>query len=266
MAKEFEIDAYRKGQELLIVLRGRLVLRYCQDVKTRLSSLFSSQLSRVYLYLAELSFLDSAGLGLLVGLKMQANRSNASLVFLSPPARVEDIFRVSKLHAIFEIQTGPEADVLYASIKKDEYCLWRDSRDAQQALFNTEQPTTSGGGGGSAAAHQLNITQLPSHATPTDELDARVHRHCSDAVDAIRQADYDKAVEAYRQALSLDPENLSALNNLGVVYEKKPEWYALSIETWRSLLDVSTRMRDDKHAERARKHIESLSKLMDAKP
>ena len=55
MAKEFEIDAYRRNRELLIILRGRLVLNYCQDTKTRLFTLFSPQVDKVYLYLNELA-------------------------------------------------------------------------------------------------------------------------------------------------------------------------------------------------------------------
>jgi tetratricopeptide (TPR) repeat protein len=195
---------------------------------------------------------------LLVGLKMQANRNRTSLTFLSPPPRVEDIFRVSKLNTIFEILSGPEADVIQATLKKDEYCLWSDSKDTRQSGYITEhslggKPTVHGG-----------ITQVPLNEGPRDEIALRVNQCCNEAVEHLRLAEYAKAAEAYEKALQLDPENLSALNNLGVVYEKKPEWYGKSLRTWKQLLELSNRLPDEKHAARARKHIESLSKLVGA--
>jgi anti-sigma B factor antagonist len=256
MSQEFEIDAYRKEQDLMVVLRGRLVLRYCQDVKSRLTSLFNTQVVHVYLYLENLSFLDSAGLGVLVGLKMMANRNRTSLTFLSPPARVEDIFRVSKLNTIFEIRSGPDADVIYASMKKDDYLLWSSGKEQQQSMYVTEHNT------GNRQNTQANLTQMPINDSPLDDITVRVHQLCDEAIEHIRQANYEKAVQSYQEALRLDPKNLSTLNNLGVVYEKKPEWYGKSIQIWQQLLDLSEKNQDEKHASRARKHIENLSKLV----
>ena len=257
MLKEFELEAYRKGQELLVVMRGRLVLRFCQDVKTNLASLFSSQINRAYVYLGELTFLDSAGLGVLVGTKTQAKRGNIDLTFLSPPPRVEDIFRVSKLDGIFDITGGPEADVIYATMKREEYCIWSDSRDRAQTQHVTEYST------GSRGATSGNITQLPQDRTE-DPASAGVRRLCEEAVEHLRAGRYENAIEVYKRALQIDPHNISALNNLGVVYEKRPEWYALSLQTWNTLLDISQKVGDEKHAARARKHIESLEKLIKA--
>ena len=47
-----------------------------------------------------------ARLGVLVGLKMLANKNRTRLTFLAPPPRIEDILRVSKLDTIFEIRGG----------------------------------------------------------------------------------------------------------------------------------------------------------------
>jgi anti-sigma B factor antagonist len=256
MRNELEIDAYRRQEDLLIVLRGRLVLRHCQDVKARLGNLLNAQIVNVYLYLGELTFLDSAGLGLLVGVKMQANKNRTSLTFLSPNSRVEDIFRVSKLNTIFEIRGGPDAETIHAELIKDEYCLWRDGRDTQQSLNATEHGMQAPGLG-----NVSDMAQMPLRESMKSESGQRVLQLCNEAVEYLRQAEHPKAIEIYEQVLALDPENLSVLNNLGVVYEKKPEWYGKSMEIWKRLLDLSTRLKDDKHAARARKHIESLSKL-----
>jgi anti-anti-sigma factor len=249
MSKEFEIDAYRKGSELFVILRGRLVLSYCQDAKARLGSLVTAQTEQFYLHMADLNFLDSAGLGVMVGLKMTANKSHAHLVLLSPPQRIQEIFRVSKLDTIFEIRTGTEAEVLATSMMQPEYCLWRDSKDDRQEQYNT----------------QADFLPRNSQLTMIDgggENEARVRQICEEAVELIRRGDYPRAIENYRSALALDPNNLSALNNLGIVYEKDPKWYAQAVETWRRVLELSERKGDEKHAGRARKHLETLTKLM----
>jgi anti-anti-sigma factor len=255
MVNRFEIDAYRKGRELFIILRGNLVLQHCQDAKTRLHGLFIPQIDQIYLYLGELSFLDSAGLGVLVGIKMAATQNRTRITFLSPPSRVEDIFRISKLDAIFEVRGGAEADVLRAALCQPEYCLWRDSKDVIQTGAATD-PSRSGS--------RSQPAPTPPAEAGDSEVSRRARAHCDDAVEFIRQGDYEKAIVAYRRALALEPDSLSALNNLGIIYEKRPEWYRAALETWRKVLDLSQARQDEKHALRARRHLDSLEKLLGA--
>jgi len=255
MTKELEIDAYRQGHELLVILRGRLVLKHTQEAKARLTSLFLPQVDTIYLYLGDMTFLDSAGLGVLVGLKMSANKNRARLMFLSPQQRVEDIFKVSKLDTIFEIRTGSEAELIKASLQKEENCLWRDSKDTRQRSFNTEVDFGPEEGHG-------NLTAI-SEAVGVDSETARtVQKACQEAVDYIKQGDYPKAISAYLRALKSDPENLSALNNLGIVYEKRPEWYPRARQIWQQVLDLSRQHKDDKHTQRAQKHLDLLAKMI----
>ena len=236
---------------MLFVLRGRLVLQYCHDTKHRLTALFTPQVDQVYLYLGELQFLDSAGLGLLVGLKMNANKNRTRLVFLAPPSRIEDIFRVSKLDTIFEINSGTEAELICATLRKEEHCVFSDSR----SNVNTDAQ-------GSSDSVRSMLTQISGDDEEISETSRQARQLCMDAVEYIRQGDYSKAVDAYRRALQIEPENLSALNNLGIVYEKRQDWYAEAAETWRRVMQLSESRGDDKHALRAKKHLESLSKLM----
>lgn len=255
MPTDFEIDAYRKSHDLFVVLRGRLILQYCHDAKTRLINLLTPQVDHVYLYLAELQFLDSAGLGVLVALKMSASKHRCRLTLLSLPSRIEDIFRVSKLDTIFEIHGGTEAEVIRGSLQNDANCLWRDKKDQRQRHFSTaSEPTPQQHG---------PLTQVPfTKGLEGDESDQKVKQYCLDAVEYIKRGEYQQAIDAYRNALSLDKENLTALNNLGVIYEKRPEWYGEARNVWQEVLQISTRNDDEKHARRARKHLESLSHLI----
>ena len=52
--------------------------------------------------------------------------------------------------------------------------------------------------------------------------------------------------------------NYTARNNLAIVYEKKPEWRDLAIEQWQQLMELCERNNDEKHVERARKHLAVL--------
>ena len=94
------------------------------------------------------------------------------------------------------------------------------------------------------------------------EQSKKVHQFSTDALEYVRQADYERAIECYEQALEIDAENLSVLNNLGIVCEKKPQWYGRAVEIWKRVQQVSENSGDEKHATRARKHLESLGKLM----
>jgi anti-anti-sigma factor len=256
MPREFEIDAYHKGRELLLILRGRLVLKYCPDTKSRLDNLFNPQIDQIYMYLGDMEFLDSAGLGVLVGLKMAANKNRTRLLFLSPPSRVDDIFRVSKLDTIFEVRRGAEVDVICATLRKDEFLLWSDNSDTGHGQFKTDPYHTP-------LSTRSNPTQFSTSSSDRSvEQEQIVRQLCTDAVEYIKQGDYEQATECYERALGIDSSNLSALNNLAIVYEKKPEWYARAVDIWNRVLAVSNTHGDDKHGQRAQKHLDSLSKLM----
>jgi anti-anti-sigma factor len=252
MDRFFEIDAYRKGGEVLALLRGSLVMNHCQDAKTRLQTLLRPPVDKIHIHLAELEFLDSAGLGVLVGLKMAASRGGLQLDFLSPQARVEEIFRVSKLDTIFELICGVESDAIRGVLMHQNFCLWRDRKDTHQSDYNTQADFTS--------IPKSQWTQVVGDGG--DEPGSRMNELCTDAVTAIRQGEYDRAIEIYRQMLAIDNDNMSALNNLAVIYEKKASWYPLARESWDRVLELSEQRGDERHATRARAHIESLKKLM----
>ena len=75
----------------------------------------------------------------------------------------------------------------------------------------------------------------------------KVDQHCREAVDFMRQGDYDRAAECYLQAIELDPEYLPAHNNLAIVYEKKPAWHQKAVQQWERVLELSTSEGDQKH-------------------
>lgn len=246
------LDAYQSGLNLMVILNGRLVLENCESVRTRLHGLLNPKVDKYYLYMGNLEYVDSAGWGTMVGLKMAANRNRTKLCFLAPTDRIMDIFRISKLDSIFEIKRGPEAEAVRSSLELPEFVIWRETPEIGAGRLNTE----------------ANFTPI-SMERPTPMGDGSAGREkkkdvenlSRDAVEHLRQGDYQKVINAYLKILDIEPEDLSALNNLGVVYEKKAEWYKLAVQTWQRVLEVSERRSDAKHSARAKRHLESLERL-----
>lgn len=246
------IDAFQSGDELLVILKGKLVLENCEAARARLTTLLTERVQRVDIYLGRLEFIDSAGWGAMVGLKMLANRNRTRLVFLSPSERVREIFRISKLDAIFEILDGPEAEDRRAALMKRENAVFRESQDESQQNFVTE------------ANYPTHVTESEALRGPGHpRLDPRIEAAtlAGDALEHLRNGSYAKAVELYKRLLEVQPDDLTALNNLGVVYEKRPEWRSDAVATWKRVLRLSEERQDAKHADRARKHLQYLDGL-----
>jgi anti-anti-sigma factor len=243
------IDAYRSPTKVLVDLKGRLTLGNSEAVRKRLHELGEPGLEKYYLDMKELEYVDSGGWGIMVGLKVALGRNRTTLHFLSPNNRVMDIFRISKLDSIFEILGGIHADEVRKEIQKPEYLLWRDSPDESQAQFNTEAYFTPYPEDRGAPA-----TPAPRESEPDPHLTELARQ----AIEYLRFGDYPRVIETYETILGIDPGDISALNNLGVVYEKRPEWRDKAIDVWRRVQRLSEQRQDAKHADRARRHLETL--------
>jgi anti-anti-sigma factor len=245
------LDAYKSGGDILVLLKGRLVLTNCERVRKRLHELLSPEIAQIFLHLGQLEYVDSAGWGAMVGLKMAANRSRVRMCFLSPGERILDIFRISKLDSIFEIKSGAEAEVIRSEIESRSNLLWRDSPDETQNLFITEVSNLT--------PFALQTASGAESPRP-EEIERRrsLQRLTRDAVEHLKHGRYEKVIEVYQRVLDVDPNDISALNNLAVVYERKPEWRDRALETWKRVVEVSESCNDLKHSERARRHLQAL--------
>lgn len=243
------IDAYRSRNDLLVELTGRLTLENSETVRKRLHELIEDQLEKFYLYMGGLEYVDSGGWGTMVGLKVAVNRNRARLTFLAPNDRVMDIFRISKLDSIFDIITGAEAETIRQTIERPENLIWRDSPDESQSRFNTEAYFTP---------YTEDQVVAGAEGSTEDDRSERIADLSKRAVEYLRFGDYEKVIETYHKVLELDADDISALNNLGVVYEKRPEWRQKAVETWERVRELSEIRDDAKHADRARRHLRSL--------
>lgn len=251
---------YKSNNDLYVELDGKIVSEECNALKDSAIKHIEKGVNQVYIDLAKVHFMDSAGLGVLVGLKMMASKNKARLILVSPSRKINEILNVSRLNSIFDILDGADADLLKASMALPEYLAkdveiapevptWKDKAEEQLEVLEKEEKRVT---------PKPVVPKVPE--TPKSREEA-ILDFCRNAMGYMRNGEYEKAIEAYQEALEIDPEYLPAHNNLAVVYEKKPSWYAKAIEQWEKVLELSQKLGDQKHIDRAQKHISNLKKM-----
>ncbi len=295
-----ELEIYQVRSDVYIAIRGRIVLEECDRLKSACLPLIRKGVEQIFIDLSKVEYIDSAGLGVLVGFKMTASKHRARIVLLQPSRAVADILYISKLDGIFDILTGAEADLLKAQMAQPSNRMGVPSPERAAAGEFSSQSTpaiprpgvgispkpepavpppgisATGPTGAPRPAEPAASSSRPFEASIREggesqafaSMDATVRtqkemieEHCRKAVDYMRVGNYDMAVLEYEKALRIDPEYLPALNNLAIVYEKQPSWIPKAIEQWEIVLRVSQQRGDQKHIDRAKRHLANLRQL-----
>jgi anti-sigma B factor antagonist len=241
---------YKGNNNLYLDVKGRIVLDVCETLRTATVPLIDKGISQVYVDLSKVDFIDSAGLGVLVGLKMTSNKNKARMIIVSPSRAVQDIMNVARLDTVFDIINGPDADLLRASLALEEY-LVKTVEETPEPLLVEPKP----------AAEPKSAVQQPAISSSIQSDKEQIEQFCRNAVEFMRVGDYEKAIEEYQKALEIDAEYIPAHNNLAIIYEKRPAWHTKAIEQWQKVLELSQMRGDQKHIDRAQKHLSSLNKI-----
>ncbi len=260
-----ELKIYKSDHNVYVEIAGRILLDQCEKLKNSITTLIDKGINIVYMDFSNVDFVDSAGLGVLVGLKMTANKNKTRVVIVSPSNKFADILEVSKLDSIFDIIDGAEAELLKASLTLPEYVFKLPEEEEEGVPVDI----SSVGSSAPAESDEESVpNQVPSEQPSSEPMPATlktdddiIKDYCQSAVEYIRRGEYEKAVEQYLRALQIDPEYLPAHNNLAIVYEKKPSWQTKAVEQWAKVLELSQKKQDRKHIDRARKHLANLEKL-----
>lgn len=244
-----DIKVYLNRGVMLVQLIGRVVLDECDRIKQSILPLMAREVSMINLDLSRVDFIDSAGLGVLLALKTNATKTRSGLALLSPSTGVADILVVSKLESVFDIITGPDATSRITALAHPQFLVGAGAAPAMPspAMRGPAMPANS------------PMDMLPTDGPLSDKQ--RIDQLCKQAVEHMRQGDYESAADAYTKALEIDPEYLPAHNNLAIVYEKKPQWQAKAIKAWERVEDIASRRNDAKHIDRAQKHLANLNRL-----
>jgi anti-sigma B factor antagonist len=98
---ELTLETVRTPEEITVRCTGKITSNTSALLQTTVRSLMPETKS-VVLDLTGASYMDSSGLGAMVGLYVSARRQHCALKLINLNQRLQDLFRITKLAAVFE--------------------------------------------------------------------------------------------------------------------------------------------------------------------
>jgi len=98
-----QIDERTVGDVLVLDVKGRITLGEGDELlKDKVNSLLNQGHKKIVLNLAEVPYIDSAGLGEIVRTYTTVSRQGGSLKLLNLTKRITDLLAITKLLTVFE--------------------------------------------------------------------------------------------------------------------------------------------------------------------
>jgi anti-anti-sigma factor len=117
------ISVYQSDKLVMAELSGVLKLQNCGAVKNRVLLLLKAGLQAFYLHLGQVSEVDSAGLGVLVGLHMTARKNKIDFNLLSPTACQMKLLDATRLTQVLSIRNGAQAEEVWSRLARPEFSI-----------------------------------------------------------------------------------------------------------------------------------------------
>ncbi len=93
----------QSGDVSVVDLAGRITLGEGSGlVRSTIKELVNSGHKNILLNLKDVSYLDSAGLGELVGAYASVTNAEGNIKLLNPQAKVHDLLQITKLYTVFQ--------------------------------------------------------------------------------------------------------------------------------------------------------------------
>ena len=105
---EIDISVDRSGDGAVVTVTGEVDVYTSTALRETLDDLIASGCSRIVLDLSELEFIDSTGLGVLVGALKAARGVDGDLVLRTPSKPTEKLLSLTALTELFTVE-GPTA-------------------------------------------------------------------------------------------------------------------------------------------------------------
>lgn len=107
------------GDTSLVELRGELDVYSCRTARDEFRALLDSPQRRFLLDMSRLTFIDSAGLGMLVRFHQRARDMGGDLVLVGATPSTRKLFRMTGLDALFAFaQDHEEALLLLSAVRE----------------------------------------------------------------------------------------------------------------------------------------------------
>jgi anti-sigma B factor antagonist len=98
-----QIEERTIGDVLILDVKGRITLGEGDELlKDKVNSLLNQGLKKIVLNLAEVPYIDSAGLGEIVRTYTTVSRQGGNLKLLNLTKRITDLLSITKLLTVFE--------------------------------------------------------------------------------------------------------------------------------------------------------------------
>ncbi|MGA8646169.1 MAG: STAS domain-containing protein [Candidatus Sulfotelmatobacter sp.] len=98
---ELSLETVKAPDQIIVRCTGRITSNTSAQLQTTVRSLIPETES-IVLDLTDVSYLDSSGLGAIVGLYLSAKRQHCVLKLVNLNQRLRELFRITKLASVFE--------------------------------------------------------------------------------------------------------------------------------------------------------------------
>jgi anti-sigma B factor antagonist len=99
--RELNLETIKSSEETVVRCSGRITSNTTAELQTAVRSLIP-QTKCVVLDLTNVSYMDSSGLGAIIGLYLTARRQHCGLKLIHLSQRLQELFRLTRLASIFE--------------------------------------------------------------------------------------------------------------------------------------------------------------------
>ncbi len=103
-SSEFRIAKELAGDKPLIVLSGEIDIYTCQTFKSELNEVVNTFKGDIYLDCKELTYIDSTGLGILVGALKEIRKDNNNIYICNLKDNIKKLFIITGLDKLFIIE------------------------------------------------------------------------------------------------------------------------------------------------------------------
>jgi anti-sigma B factor antagonist len=104
---ELQLDTEKRAEGTVVSGSGRITSSTSDLLQRTIRELIPGN-KRIVLNLADVNYIDSSGLGALVSVYLAARRAQCVMELTNLQPRIRDLFELSRLQAVFEIERDEE--------------------------------------------------------------------------------------------------------------------------------------------------------------
>lgn len=127
----FTVEVRRVFPDALVVLAGEIDASNVAELYEKFADLMREGIQRISLHLAEVTFMDSTGLSVLVAVQKRTQALGGELVIFSPSPQLRRLFAVACLDSYF-------------TIRPVDHCTHGHAPISPMSTLSGEEPTAAG--------------------------------------------------------------------------------------------------------------------------